>query len=74
MAKIRPIQNVVNASSQKFEIFAEDLSVDKQMVPYLERHLCKIFIRGKPIRFGCKNWVLASSCGYPFRFETCVGD
>ena len=55
MAKIRPIQKVANASLQKFEIFAEDLSVDEQMMPYLERHLCKMFIRGKPIRFGCKN-------------------
>ena len=29
-----------------------------------------MFIRGKPIRFGYKNWVIASSHGYPFKFET----
>ena len=28
---------------------------------------CKMFIRGKPIRFGFKNWVLAADDGYPFQ-------
>lgn len=32
-----------------------------------------MFIRGKPIRFGYKNWVLASSDGYPYKFETYTG-
>ena len=31
------------------------------------RHSCKMFIRGKPIRFGFKNWVLAADDGYPFK-------
>ena len=32
-----------------------------------------MFIRGKPIRLGNKNWVLASSDGYPYRFKTYTG-
>ena len=33
----------------------------------------RMFIRGKPISFGSKNWVLASSDGYPYKFETYTG-
>ena len=40
------------------------------MVPYFGRHSAKMFIRGKPIRFGYKNWILVSSDGYPYKFET----
>ena len=43
------------------------------MMPYLGRPWCKMFNRDKPIRFGYKNWVLASSCVYAFKFETYVG-
>ena len=65
LAKIRPLQDRVNASLQQFGVFAKDLAIDEQMVPYFGRHSAKMFIRGKPIRFGYKNWVLASSDGYP---------
>ena len=43
------------------------------MVPYFGRHSAKMFIRGKPIGFVYKNWVLASSDGYPYKFETYNG-
>lgn len=29
----------------------------------------KQFIRGKPVRFGYKNWVAASSTGYCYTFD-----
>ena len=29
-----------------------------------------MFIRGQPIRCGCKKWVLASSDNYPYKFVT----
>ena len=32
-----------------------------------------MFIQGKPIRFGNKNWVPASSDGYPYKFGTYTG-
>ena len=43
------------------------------MVPYFGKHCAKMFIRGKPIGFGYKNWVLASSDGYPYKFGTYTG-
>ena len=43
------------------------------MVPYFAQHSSKMFIWGKPIKFGYKNWVLASSYGYPYKFETYTG-
>lgn len=36
------------------------------MVPYFGRHSCKMFIKGKPVRFGFKLWCLCSSDGYLF--------
>ena len=70
LAKIRPQQDKVNRSLQQFGFFSKYLSIDEQMVPYFDRRSSKMFIRGKPIRFGYKNWVLASSYGYPYKFET----
>ena len=73
LAKIRPLQDKVNRSLQQFGVFLKDLLIDKQMVSYFGQHFSKMFIWGKPIRFGYKNWVLASSCGYPYKFETYTG-
>ena len=73
LAKIQPLQNRVNASLQQFGVFAKDLAIDKQMVSYFGTYFAKMFIRGKPIRFGYKNWVLASSDGYPYKSETYTG-
>ena len=73
LAKIRHLQDRVNASLQQFGVFAKDLAIDKQMVSYLGWHSAKMFIRGKPIGFGYKNWVVASSDGYPYKFETYTG-
>ena len=73
LAKIRPLQDRVNASLQQFGVFAKDLAIDEQMVPYFGRYFAKMFVRGKPIRFGCNSWVLTSSHGYPYKFETFTG-
>ena len=54
-------------------MFAKNLAIDEQMIPYFGRHSAKMFIRGKPIRFGYKNWVSALSDGYPYKFETYTG-
>ena len=66
-AKLRPLMNITNQKLIQFGVFAEHLSIDEQMVPYFGRHSCKMFIRGKPIRFGYKNWLLCSDDGYPFK-------
>ena len=39
------------------------------MVPYFGCHSAKIFIRGKPIRFGFKIWCLCGSDGYPYNMK-----
>ncbi|KRZ70587.1 PiggyBac transposable element-derived protein 3 [Trichinella papuae] len=39
------------------------------MVPYYGHHSCKMFIRGKPIRFGYKIWTMASANGYPYALK-----
>ena len=39
------------------------------MVPYYGRHSAKMFIRGKPIRFGNKIWALYGSNGYPYKLK-----
>ena len=72
-AKLRPLFDVVNKNLIQFGVFAEHLSIDKQMVPYFGLHSCKMFIRGKPIRFGYKNWVLFSDNGYPFKVNPYQG-
>ena len=73
LVKIRSLQDRVNALLQQFGVFAKDLTIDEQMVLYFGRHSAKMFICVKPIRFGNKNWVLASSDGYPYKFETYTG-
>ena len=69
-AKLQPLIDLVNQKLIQFWVFAEHLSIDEQMVPYFVRHSCKMFIRGKPIRFGYKNWVLSSDDGYPLQEVT----
>ncbi|XP_070174083.1 piggyBac transposable element-derived protein 3-like [Littorina saxatilis] len=49
------------------------LSIDESMVPYYGRHGCRQFIRGKPIRFGYKFWVLATPLGYVVQLEPYQG-
>ena len=61
--KVRPM----NSKLVQFGIFSKELSIDEQMVPYYGRHSYKMFIRGKPIRFGFKNWIICSPEGYPFK-------
>ena len=59
--------SMLNSRFQKHCLGGRDLSVDESMVPYFGKHGAKQFIRGKPIRFGYKMWVLATPLGY-----TCI--
>ncbi|KRX76123.1 PiggyBac transposable element-derived protein 3 [Trichinella sp. T6] len=43
----------------------ENMGIDECMVPYYGHYSCKMFIKGKPIRFGFKEWMMTSSSGYP---------
>lgn len=67
-AKLRPFFDAINIRNKQFGIFSDNLSIDEQMVPYFGRHSCKMFIKGKPVRFGFKLWCLCSADGYVYKF------
>jgi len=67
VAKIQPLYDALNLSLLQFGVFDTKLSIDESMVPYYGHHSAKMFIRGKPIRFGYKIWMLCSSDGYPYQ-------
>lgn len=72
-AKVRPLFNLLNEKFAQFGVFSKCLSIDEQMVPYFGRHSAKMYIRGKPVRFGFKLWCLASSNGYLYAFIPYAG-
>ena len=73
IAKVAPVYTSVNTTLAKFGVFHEDLSIDESIVPYFGRHSAKMFIRGKPIRFGYKLWSLCGSDGYPYHLQVYKG-
>jgi hypothetical protein len=64
---------VLNKKFQQFGILHHHLSIDEQMIPYRGGHLCKMFIFGKPVKFGYKSWTIISSNGYVYGFEIYSG-
>ncbi|XP_055634280.1 piggyBac transposable element-derived protein 3-like [Toxorhynchites rutilus septentrionalis] len=73
MAKLRSFFEVMNQKFMQFGVFSDNLSIDEQMVPYFGRHSCKMYIKGKPIRFGYKVWCLCSTEGYLYQFMPYCG-
>ena len=73
MAKTEPLYSTLNASFIKYGIFHDRLSIDRSMVPYYGRHSCKMFIRGKPIRFGYNLWGLCRPDGYHYKLNISTG-
>jgi hypothetical protein len=71
--KVRPYVEVLNKKFQQFGILHHHLSIDEQMIPYRGRHSCKMFIFGKPVKFGYKSWTITSSNGYVYGFEIYSG-
>lgn len=67
-AKLRPLFDAINKKNLQFGLFSHNLSIDEEMVPYFGRHSAKMFIKGKPVRFGFKLWCLCSDDGYLFQF------
>lgn len=47
--------------------FSISLSIDEFMVPYNGHHGAKMFIRGNPVRFDYKVWMLCGSDGHPYQ-------
>ena len=73
LRKIRSYLNMCKAALCQFGVFSKHLAIDEQMVPYFGKNSLKQYIRGKPVKFGMKLWVLASSDGFPFDFEVYTG-
>ena len=68
--KIAPLMEKMNEKFLMYGVFSKHLSIDEQMVQYYGLHFMKQFIRGKPIRFGYKNWPMCcSDTGYCFNFD-----
>jgi hypothetical protein len=65
-AKIQPLLDLLNASLVQFGILYDCLSVDEQMIGYTGRHPSKQYIRGKPVKWGYKMWLLCDATGYPY--------
>lgn len=65
-AKVRPLYDLTNKSLQQFGFWHKDYSIDEQMIPYFGMHSAKQTMRIKAVRFGYKNFVLASADGYPY--------
>lgn len=51
----------------------QQLDYDESTVAYYDRHSCKQFIRGKPIRYGYKVWCVNTCTGYLINFEVYQG-
>ena len=73
MEKLRPLMDHLQNVFQKAYIPENHLSFDESMVAFNGRHGCKQFIRGKPIRFGFKNFCLCTPLGYRIAFDTYQG-
>ena len=73
VVKIKPLYDALNRNLTQFGVFHNQLSINESMVPYFGKHSCKMFIRGKPIRFGYKVWVMAGKDGYPYHLKIYTG-
>ena len=73
VAKVQPLYSSLNQCLVQFGMYHRLLSIDESMVPYYGRHSAKMFIRGKPIRFGFKLWCLCASDGYPYHLQVYQG-
>jgi hypothetical protein len=54
-------------------VFHTELSIDEAMIRYFGHHGAKQFIRGKPVRYGFKEWMLCSSVGYCYYIDPYCG-
>ena len=71
--KVRPLIEILNNRFQQFAMDSEGYSIDESMIPYFGKHGCKMFIRGKPIRWGFKVWCGTTKEGYLLWFSPYQG-
>ena len=56
---------MMNKNLVQFNVFYSLVSIDESMVPYYGGHSAKMFIKGKPIRFGYKIWYICGNDSFP---------
>ena len=61
--KVRQYIELLNKKFQQFAVHKMSLSIDEQMILYQGCHSVRMFIKGKPIRFGYKAWTLSCLVG-----------
>ena len=71
--KLRPIITHLNDNFREHGRLEEHISIDESMIPYYGKHYAKQYIKGKPIRFGYKNWALCTYNGYCVAFDIYTG-
>ncbi|XP_028656905.1 piggyBac transposable element-derived protein 3-like [Erpetoichthys calabaricus] len=72
--KICPLIDKLNENFQQFGVFSESLNIDERMVRYFRNHYLKQFMRGKPVRFGFKQWAICcSQTGYCYQMQVYEG-
>ena len=71
--KLRPYLNKLKNNYMQFGVFLSYLSLDEMMIKYYGMHSAKMFMRGKPIKFGYKFWCLCSANGYMYNFDPYYG-
>ena len=73
VAKVLLLLDLLRANCQQFVVFHKCLSIDESMVPYHSLHSAKQNIKGKPVKFGYKLWMLCSNDRFPYNFEIYSG-
>ncbi|XP_049770962.1 piggyBac transposable element-derived protein 2-like [Schistocerca cancellata] len=73
MYKLRVYFEMLKKKFGKFGVFHSELSIDGMMERYYGKHSAKMFLRGKPIKFGYKIWCLTSSNGFLYNFSPNCG-
>lgn len=71
--KLKPLIDKLNINFRINGGLNENISIDESMIPYYGKHFAKQYIKGKPIRFGFKNWALCTSNGYMVSFDIYTG-
>jgi hypothetical protein len=71
--KFTVLYEKLNVSFKGFGFFVQNFSCDEQIVKHYGQSNLKQFIRGKPMRFGFKSWVLAGRNGYCFHLSLYKG-
>ena len=61
LLKVKPLLDDLQLSCSSYYVQGQKLSIDERMVAWKGRFCTKQFTKDKPVRWGFKFWVLASS-------------